>query len=348
MNKNLPSKTSVRRGIRAAGNWLIDHVKMIDTWPEQGMLTNIRHRMAGGGGSPYNVLVDLAKMKTGLPLAALGVVGRDTDGNFILRDLRHHGIDTRYMIKTSAQPTSYTDVMTEERTGRRTFFHCRGANTLLGYEHCTATRTTARIFHLGYLLLLDKLDAPDRKFGVVAARVLHHLQQQGYKTSVDVVSEESDRFRKIVTPCLEYIDYLVFNEIEAGATTGQAIRKKSGGIDAAALARAARTLLTGGVRELVVIHFPEGGYALARSGESIFVPSFVVGQAEIKSTVGAGDAFCAGVLYGVHEGLGLEQTLKLANANARFCLTSPTSTGGAVPLKKLRIYSRNARQGKPL
>jgi sugar/nucleoside kinase (ribokinase family) len=340
------SPISSRRGIIAAGNWLIDHVKMIDAWPERGKLVNIRHEVAGGGGSPYNVLMDLAKLRTGLPLYALGVVGRDADGDYIFRDLIQHGIDTRHLARTNAQPTSYTDVMTEQQTGHRTFFHCRGANALLGHEHFTDVRTAARIFHLGYLLLLDRLDAPDKKFGVIAARVLHQLQQRGYKTSVDVVSEASDRFRRIVMPCLPHTDYLVFNEIEAGETTGCVIRKKSGAIDPAALARAARKLQAGGVRELVVIHFPEGGYALARSNECLFVPSFAVKQAEIKSTVGAGDAFCAGVLYGVHEGWGLEKTLKLANASARFCLTSPTSTSGAVPLGKLMAYIRTARQGK--
>ena len=66
-----------------------------------------------------------------------------------------------------------------------------------------------KIFHLGYLLLLDKLDNEDKEFGIVAARVLHQLQDKGFKTSVDLVSEESDRYKKIVLPCLKYINYLV-------------------------------------------------------------------------------------------------------------------------------------------
>lgn len=86
----------------------------------------------------------------------------------------------------------------------------------------------ARIFHLGYLLLLDELDKPDPQHGVVAARVLKELQAKGYETSVDVVSEEGGRFRSIVEPCLPHIDYFIVNEIEAGAVCGTQLRSPEG------------------------------------------------------------------------------------------------------------------------
>jgi sugar/nucleoside kinase (ribokinase family) len=334
----------MRNGIIAAGNWIIDHVKIIDIWPQRGMLANIKEEMTGTGGAPYNVLVDLAKMQTGLPLWALGVIGNDADGKFILQDLQRHRIDTTCMMATDAAPTSYTDVMTEERTGARTFFHCRGANALLEYKHFTGVQAPAKIFHLGYLLLLDKLDQEDAEFGVAAARVLARLRQKGYKTSVDVVSEQSDRFKKIVIPCLPYVDYLIVNEIEAGTTTGRLIRSGNGQIDSRSLLQAAQALIDGGVKELVAIHFPEGGYARTRDGRQCFEPSFLVAADEIRGTAGAGDAFCAGMLYGLHEGLPLDWVLKLANANARFNLLSPTCTDGAVPLGQLEAYIKSAPQ----
>jgi hypothetical protein len=43
-------------------------------------------------------------------------------------------------------------------------------------------------------------DQPDAKFGTKAARLLAEAQEAGLKTSVDAVSEDSDRFAKIVTP----------------------------------------------------------------------------------------------------------------------------------------------------
>src|SRR6202012_5078250 len=104
--------------------------------------------------------------------------------------------------------------------GRRTFFHARGANALWSGTDLDFARTRARIFHLGYLLLLDALDEPDPKFGTKASRLLAAAQAAGIKTSVDVVSEDSDRFAKIVNPALKHVDYCILNEIEAGKTAG--------------------------------------------------------------------------------------------------------------------------------
>ena len=60
-----------------------------------------------------------------------------------------------------------------------------------------------------------------------------------------------------------------------------------------------------GNSELVVIHMPEGGYALTRAGEEVKVPSFSLPENEIIGAVGAGDAFfmlqddnCMHAMYG--------------------------------------------------
>src|SRR5207248_337532 len=172
----------------------------------------------------------------------------------------------------------------------------RGANALWKGEDLDFEKSRPRIFHLGYLLLLDSLDAPDSKFGTKAARLLAAAQTAGVKTSVDVVSENSDRFARIVKPALKHVDYCILNEIEAGNTTGFKIRNGKGRLDPAALRRAAGALLQSGVRELVVIHFPEGAFARPRKGEDVWLPSLKLPANYIRGTAGAGDAFCAGVL----------------------------------------------------
>src|SRR6266850_2072282 len=182
-----------RRGLLAGGNWIIDQVKMIDIYPQPEQLGNIRSQSQGTGGAPYNVLIALAKSGAPFPLFGAGLVGEDSLGEQILAHCRQHKIDARHIGTTPKAPTSYTDVMTEQ--GSR-----------------------PRIFHLGYLLLLDALDASDPKFGTRAARLLARAQQAGIKTSVDVVSEDSDRFAKIVNPALQHVDYCILNEIEAAKT----------------------------------------------------------------------------------------------------------------------------------
>src|SRR5689334_2506925 len=245
------TKALPRKGLLAGGNWIIDQVKLIDVYPQPEQLANIRDQAQGTGGAPYNVLVDLAKMGAPFPLAAAGLVGEDALGDSIHADCKRRGIDTRWLRSSAGASTSYTDVMTETSNGRRTFFHYRGANALWDGRDIDFTKTKVRIFHLGYLLLLDALDEPDKAFGTKAARLLAEAQEAGVKTSVDVVSEDSDRFARIVTPALRHADYCILNEIEAARTTGLTVRQPDGVLDTVALRHAAGALLQCGVQELV-------------------------------------------------------------------------------------------------
>ena len=327
------SSAPSRCGLLAGGNWIIDQVKIIDVYPQPEKLASILGQFQGTGGAPYNVLINLARLGAPFPLHAAGLVGKDALGDHILADCQGHEIDTRFLRPTPQAPTSYTDVMTEQNGGRRTFFHLRGANALWRGDDLDFARVKARFFHLGYLLILDALDAPDKKYGTLAARRLAEAQNAGLKTSVDVVSEDGNRFGKIVVPALKFVDYCIFNEFEAGKTTGFKIRQSDGKLDTVALRHAAGALLQLGVRELVVIHFPEGGFARTRKGEDVWQPALKVPAKAIAGTVGAGDAFCAGVLLGLHEGWELQRCLHTGACVAAASLLHPTCTGGVSSLK---------------
>jgi len=320
-----------RAGIIAGGNWIIDHVKTVDVYPGQDALANILHEGVSNGGAPYTVLIDLAQMKAPFPLEAIGLVGRDSDGDLILADCARHQIGTGQLKRSSAR-TSYTDVMTVRSTGRRTFFHQRGANALLDDRHFDFKRTRARLFHLGYLLLLDRLDRPCRQHGTVAARVLARAQKHGLKTSIDVVSEDSDRFRRLVLPALPYTDFCFLNEFEAERSTGIVLRR-DGKVILKRLPEAARALIKAGVREWVLVHCPEAVYALHRSGEAHLQGSVRWPSGQIKGTVGAGDALAAGVLHGLHEGIPMAHALRQGVCVAASSLSHASSSGG---IKSLR------------
>ncbi len=344
--KTKPSQA--RKGLLAGGNWIIDQVKMIDVFPSPEKLASIRSQITGTGGAPYNVLINLAKLGAPFPLAAAGLVGRDALGQQILADCAAHDIDTRLLLTSSAAATSYTDVMTEINGGRRTFFHYRGANALWDGKNIDFQRRKARIFHLGYLLLLDALDQPDKKYGTRAAAILAAAQEAGMKTSVDVVSEEGDRFARIVTPALKYTDYCIVNEFEAGKTTGFKVRQPDGKLDPVALRHAAGSMLQLGVRELVIIHFPEGGFARTRKGEDHWQMSLNVPAKHIAGTAGAGDAFCAGVLFGLHESWDLAKCLHLATCAAAASLLDATCTATMKPLQATLDLARKYRPRAPI
>ena len=274
----------------------------------------------------------------------IGCVGDDEEGRYILDELNHRHIGTSAIRVSKTTTTSYTDVITVKGTGQRTFFHDRGANSEWGFEDIPFEKFSAfKIAQIGYILLLDGMDAEDPEYGTVMAKAFAQFQRMGLKTAVDIVSENSDRFTRLVTPALKYVDYLILNEFEAGRTVGIDLRNEEGTLRAEHLQVVAEQLLEKGNSELVVIHMPEGAYALARSDREVKVPSYLLPEEEIAGTVGAGDAFCSGVLYGLATDMPLEDALQLGTTLAACNLFSPTATGGALPLEaakeKMKGYS---------
>jgi sugar/nucleoside kinase (ribokinase family) len=249
-------------------------------------------------------------------------VGDDEAGSFIREDCGRHRIDVTRLLKSRTAPTSYTDVMTEEGSGRRTFFHCRGANAELTSEHFDFSRTRARVFHLGYLLLLDRLDE-----GTAAIEVFRAARAVGLKTSADVVSENSDRFARVVRPVLPELDYLFLNEFEIGQVTGIATTR-DGRIDRDAIERAAQQLIREGVHEWVLVHFPAAVLACGARGERVWQPSLHLPSEYVQGAAGAGDAFASGVLLGLHDGYAIDEALQLGVCAAAASLAHPTCSEG--------------------
>jgi sugar/nucleoside kinase (ribokinase family) len=320
-----------RHGILAAGNFITDYVKSIDAYPEQDMLASILAETSSNGGGPYNVLKDLAAMLAGYPLEAAGLVGEDPNGSWILEDCRKAGISTQQLQQTAAAPTSYTDAMTVTSTGRRTFFHQRGANALFGDEHLDFSQTQAKHFHLGYLMLLDTMDAFASPGRTRASLALERALAAGLTTSVDIVSAEHPEFREIALSALPFADLLVINEIEAGKVAGVTL-KESSGVNVNACIDAAMLLLQQGVRQQVVIHFVEGAVVADADGSITTQGSLQLPSGFIAGATGAGDAFAAGYLHGWHEEWSTRERLELAVCAAAACLTHPTPSQGLRPV----------------
>ena len=318
---------SGRRGIACGGNWIIDRVKLVDHYPAEESVATILDETRGGGGCGHNMTLNLARFDPDLPVTAAGLIGEDPDGDWILQECSlYPNIQTRQLKRTASAKTSYTDVFSVRATGRRTFFHDRGANRLFGPEAVDIRKIDASIFHLGYLLLLDEMDRPDPAYGRVSARFLKSLQEEGIRTSIDLVSADVPDFAEIVLPALKYADYCIINDYESERLTGVPVRR-DGRPWLENLEACASRILNEGVRELAVVHFPEGAYAAARSGETRYQPSLDLPADFIRGSTGAGDSFCAGMLYGLHAGWGLQACLELAVCAGAQNLQDLTTTG---------------------
>lgn len=301
-----------RKGIACGGVWIVDTVKVVDCYPAENSLTNISSESIGGGGCAHNAIINLAKFDQTLELYALGVVGCDPNGDFLINQcLQFPNINTNQIVQTNLARTSYTDVFSIRNKGGRTFFHYRGANRLFGPEYVDLDALPVEILHLGYLLLLDTMDQLDQDFGTTAARFLASVQEHGIKTSIDLVSEDSRRFTQIVPPALRHTDYCIINDFEAERLSGISIREQGKPI-CKNLKRMAAAIFDMGVKELVVVHFPEGAYLLTNDRIEVIQPSLALPDDYIVGSTGAGDSFCAGVLYGTHSGWSYEKILRFA------------------------------------
>jgi sugar/nucleoside kinase (ribokinase family) len=94
-----------------------------------------------------------------------------------------------------------------------------------------------------------------------------------------------------------------------------------------------------GVQELAGIHHPDGAVAIGRNGETVKRPSVKVDPREIAGSTGAGDAFYAGMLLGIHEDWPLDRCLDLGNAAAATSLHSPTTSASIRPWAACLAYA---------
>ncbi|MGA0176364.1 MAG: carbohydrate kinase family protein [Chthoniobacterales bacterium] len=336
-------------GIGFFGSIIVDRVLALNAWPREGTLGLIETRETlGTGGSAWNDPVNIRAIDPSVPLRVCGVVGDDPMGEFALAHLRERGIDTNGVEVAAGADTSYSIVSNSRATGLRTHLHAKGACALFDLRHVEAFPGRVSIAHLGYLMLLDALEQGEGD-NLRARAALAILREKADKVAVDIVSLDGApaRFGAIVGPCLPLIDYLVINEFEAGAITGTEIRRADGGFDGDACREAARRLLGGGVRDTVIIHFPEGAYGAGPRGTE-FCPSFEVPRREIDCVVGAGDAFASAVLYGFYTGRSLRDCLRLGNANARHNITSSSCTDGVVALSVLEETIRGESLRPPV
>ena len=306
------------RKVVAAGSILVDKINEIGAYPGAGELAQIRARSRVPGGLVPNTGCDIHILDPRIPVSAFGAVGDDDDGRFAVAELKRRGLDTAgVVVKPTA--TSFTDVMSVPG-GERTFFTYPGASAEWGCDDFPFEKIEAGdLVLLGYFLLLAKVDAGD------GLRILKELKRIGAETAIDLVSENSDRYA-LVRECLPCVDYLIVNEIEAARLAGME----------GDLRQVAARLFELGVGKRVVIHMPQKGVSLLRDGTWTEVGSVALPEGFIKGKTGAGDAFCAGCLVGIFNGLSEKEILKLGGIAAVGAMSAPGAVEGMRPIADLR------------
>ncbi len=327
-----------RSGIWCVGNILVDNIKVISDWPAQETLVYVEKTQLSPGGGAVNVALDLARLGAGFPIHLGGKIGKDYFGNYLKGYFKDYLICTQSIVSEDKLETAWTDVMTEKHTGKRTFFHHTGAGDaykkadIQKYAHIPA-----KIFYFAYLSLLKSLDEFDENYGCKAGQLFKELQSQGFIIAMDCVSAATPLFfKERILPALSYVDILILNEYEAKLATAQNVDVQNSDSLKAAL-----EFLSQKGPQIIVIHYPKGA-AVYHKGQISFHKSYQVLPSEIKGSVGAGDAFSAGLLYGLHEEWDLDKAIDLACCMARFNLTHLSATEGIKTLSEMQAWQKTA------
>ncbi len=305
------------KGIAVAGSALVDEINIIPSYPERGKLVEINSVSRNVGGLVPNVGIDLKRLNPDLDVYAYAKVGRDEKAEFLLGTLKNNGIDVRGITRSEHSGTSYTQVMSES-DGERTFFSYSGACADFGYDDIDFDGIDAEIFHLGYFLLLKKIDDGD------GLKILKELSDRGVRTSIDLVSSVGGRYEKIL-PCLPFVDYLIINEIEAAELCGEPNERN--------LRKLSEKLFSFGVRKCVIIH--EQDKACLFDGKYRETASLIVPTELFRGKTGAGDAFCAGCLSGICAGTSPDEILETGIRAAAASIMSYGATDGVRTKKEI-------------
>jgi len=228
------------------------------------------------GGSAANTIHGLAKL--GADTAFIGSVGNDETGDFFYNDLQKS--DIKPLLSRSQTPTGIASTLIS-KDGERTFGTYLGAAIELSGEKLSPQQFEGfDIMHVeGYLVQNHDL----------LETILKYAKQAGSKISVDMASfnvvEANLAFFKDMVE--KYVDIVFANEEEAKAFTG---KEPEEALDIIAQSTDIAVVKIGGRGSLV------------KTGDKVFTIDPI--PVQVTDTTGAGDAYAAGFLFGMSNGLG--------------------------------------------
>jgi sugar/nucleoside kinase (ribokinase family) len=292
--------------IAVAGTIVVDvPAHPVAGMPGRGGLEAVERIDLYVGGAVANTVMALSRL--GVPVGAIGCVGKDSLGRIVLEELSGWA-EGLWIREDDTRSTSATLVLVHP-DGERTFISAVGANAGLEEEHLhweELVEAGTRAIHLGYALLLPGLD------GAPMVRTLKRARDLGLLVSLDVTWLPEVDWEDALA-LLAHVDVFCPNLREAEAITGEADP-----------ARAADALLSAGVREVVAVTLGEEGCYLKPAGGS--GEHIARQEASAVDTTGAGDAFVAGMLAAWYKGHDWTTAGRVANVAGA---TATTELGAA-------------------
>ena len=250
---------------------------------------------AGGKGSNQAV----AAARLGARVSFVGRVGADDFGLRLRRMQEDEGVDVRHLAHDDEAPSGVALIAVDAR-GENTIIVASGANARLGEADVETAAESIR----GAKVLLIQLESPIPALDRAAALAA----RAGVPTVFSVGPA-----REVPPALLRHTAVLVANQREVGQMAGLQTR------DLAGVERAARLLLARGVGAVTATLGAKGALVVDGDGTRT-VLGFPVRAVD---TVGAGDAFSAGLAVALSERRPLDEAVRMANACGALAATRP-------------------------
>ena len=283
-------------------------------------LAEVKHFSRHLGGSSANIAVGLARL--GLRVGIVSSVGKDALADFLLGFLKNEGIDTRFVRLVEGYNTSLclTEVSPPDHFPQ-VFYRRDPADV-----HLQVGRAELAYIQGASLFVTNgtSLSASPAREATISA--LKAARVAGLRTAFDMDYRPSSwqspaQAGAEARKALPWVDVLLGNEDELCLLSGEREARAQ-----------AQVGLDAGVGLVIRKRGSEGVEAYSREGY-VFAPKCPV---QVASTIGAGDGFAAGFLYGLVRGFSLDDCLRYGNAVAAI-VVSRISCSDAMPyLKELK------------
>lgn len=288
----------------SVGIFVADHLcSPVDHMPTAGELVLADELPLAIGGCAANAAIDLARL--GVAVGAVGCVGSDSFGDFIIETLKQHDVDASVVKRQPGIGTSGTLIINVQGEDRR-FIHSIGANAKFRSSDVSLDLVRqAKVLYVGGYLLMSSLTHGD------LAELFRKAREYGVTTVLDVVLPGPGDHFTGMDKVLAQTDVFLPNEDEAAALTGltdpikQAERFREAG--------AATVVITCGDSGSVLI----SDSLRLRSGT---YPIDYVGG------TGSGDAFDAGYIMGLLNDEDPRRCLQWASALGASCVRGVGAT----------------------
>lgn len=245
--------------------------------------------VSGAAGSAVVVAA-----KHGLTSQAVGGIGPDDMGVWVIDKLNSFGIDTSNMAQCPGFATS-SSIVTTRSNGARPALHKLGATAGFTITDDQLDRVTdTKILHVGGVGLMNRMDESGR-----TAEVMKVAKERGAITTLDVFAATRDDMA-LVAPLLPHTDFFLPSEEEAVALSGLL-----------ELEEVAKFLIDQGTGAVVLTLGENGAMYRDSQGVTFDMPAFKV---DVVCTCGCGDCFNAGFAIGLHLGKTMEDCVRLGQA----------------------------------